>query len=191
MLYKQRSCAECGKKFQVKIRNPTKFCSQLCYFLSRLDRSGGDDSCWLWKGYINPQTGYGVAHGSPLRNRMMSAHRLSFHLHHGKDPGRLFVLHRCDVRTCVNPRHLFLGTARDNWADSIAKGRQVAVRIGEANSRSKLTADKVREIRRSTATSAELARRFGVSNVAIGLIRRGRSWAHVKNDPPTTDARQR
>jgi hypothetical protein len=54
---------------------------------------------------------------------MRGAHVVSYEIHNGRVPAGLRVLHRCDVGMCVNPSHLFIGTAKDNTADMIAKGR--------------------------------------------------------------------
>ncbi len=76
-------------------------------------------SCWLWTAYKLPG-GYGMA--SHNRQHIL-AHRVSYELTHGIIPDRLWVLHRCDNPSCVNPDHLFLGTAKDNTHDAIRKGR--------------------------------------------------------------------
>ena len=55
---------------------------------------------------------------------MVAAHRFSYEHHIGPIPTGMFVLHRCDVRRCVNPAHLFIGDARDNLLDCIEKGRR-------------------------------------------------------------------
>ena len=54
------------------------------------------------------------------------AHRISWEIHNGDIPKGLLVCHRCDVKNCVNPEHLFLGTHKQNTADMFAKGRHVA-----------------------------------------------------------------
>ena len=68
--------------------------------------------CWLWLGFISPD-GYGTR----------LAHRRAWELARGPIPDGMLVCHRCDVRHCVNPDHLFLGTHLDNMRDMIRKGR--------------------------------------------------------------------
>lgn len=73
------------------------------------------DLCWKWiAGHY--KNGYGNFRGS-------KAHRVSWELAHGRIPEGLYVLHKCDVRDCVNPNHLFLGTYKDNMVDMVSKGR--------------------------------------------------------------------
>jgi|SRR5712664_2187267 len=71
--------------------------------------------CWLWDGTMF-SSGYGAL---KIQGVMLSAHRLSWTLYRGTIPDNLWVLHKCDVRCCVNPEHLYLGTPSDNVQDML------------------------------------------------------------------------
>lgn len=79
----------------------------------------GPDECWPWTGAVTGK-GYGKI---SLAYRHRNAHRVAFELWHGPIPDGLLVCHRCDNRPCCNPAHLFVGTAKDNAEDMMAKGR--------------------------------------------------------------------
>lgn len=167
-----KTCEECGIEFSG--RGCSKYCSTECYFWNHTDMTPGygpQGDCWRWTGEINPATGYGQTQ-VPTCGMKSTAHRHAYRLAHGVDPGELSVLHRCDVRDCCNPTHLFLGTSRDNWKDALAKGRmKVAI--------PKLTTEEVQAIRRSSDSVRELAARHKVAKGAIRGILEGRSWKHV------------
>jgi hypothetical protein len=77
--------------------------------------------CWLWTRSLRPGCGYGQLKEG---GRMRFAHRVAYELFVGPIGHGLYVCHRCDVKVCVNPDHLFLGTPKDNAQDMIRKGRQ-------------------------------------------------------------------
>ncbi len=87
-------------------------------FWAHVDMSQAPEACWLWVGSTNPD-GYGTFHRKPH----VSAHRFAWEIHNGPIPPGLSILHTCDVRACVRPVHLFLGTQKDNMQDAAAKGR--------------------------------------------------------------------
>ena len=76
-------------------------------------------ACWLWHGSIT-RHGYGRF---SLGLKWEKAHRAAWRIFRGAIPPGLFVLHRCDEKRCVNPRHLALGTHADNVRDALARGR--------------------------------------------------------------------
>ena len=82
-------------------------------FWKRVEKTQG---CWLWYGSLNTLGGYGRYNRRP-------AHVISWELKNGSVPPGMKVCHQCDVKVCVNPDHLFLGTQRDNMRDAMGKGR--------------------------------------------------------------------
>ncbi len=86
-----------------------------------------NSGCWLWTGATAGARNhfYGVL---TLKSKMQYAHRVSWEFHRGTIPAGLFVCHKCDTPSCINPDHLFLGSPRDNVQDSITKGRTKARR---------------------------------------------------------------
>lgn len=134
--------------------------------------------CWLWMGYLTGR-GYGHLgrrrHGKKLDYK---AHRYSFEMHNGPIPDGLCVLHKCDVRNCVNPEHLFLGTQADNMKDRDLKGRGRAPR-GEKHGIAKLSDADVISIRLFLNLGAKqqtIAEAYGVSRKTVSDIKCGRTW---------------
>ncbi len=135
-------------------------------FLSRISDHLEPNGCRLWLGPFN-RDGYGRI----FDGETTTAHRVAYKLAHGEIPAGLMVLHSCDNPPCINADHLRLGTALDNVADMVTRGRQ--------RHTAKLTVDDVRAIRRSDATAVSLAVIYGVSDRTIGFVRSRARWAHV------------
>lgn len=132
--------------------------------------------CWLWLAGIN-STGYGQINAGVTR----LAHRVSWELYRGALPTEMDVLHSCDTTICVNPWHLFLGTALTNALDSIKKGRWgYRGKSGASHHAAKLTDDAVRFIRASSEPLLQIATRFGVTIQAVSEVRLRKTWRHIQ-----------
>ncbi|HEY4760792.1 MAG TPA: HNH endonuclease [Thermoguttaceae bacterium] len=131
-----------------------------------------NSGCWLWTG----STAH-FGHGKLIiQGREYHAHRLSWMIHYGLIEEDICVLHHCDVPCCVNPRHLFLGTRRDNRKDCFSKNRHAK---GEQSGMSKLTRQQITEIRNLRAkgnTLVDIGKQFGVVYQNIGSIVRRETW---------------
>lgn len=133
------------------------------------------ESCWLWKGALTI-SGYGVF---SLNKKYIRAHRASYILHKGEIKDELLVLHSCDVRNCVNPDHLHLGTPKDNMEEMIERKRARYPR-GEDRPDCKLTDEQVREIRnlrKKGISGKEIAIKFKISLQYVYEI----SWGKYRN----------
>lgn len=161
--------------------------------------------CWLWTGAKNAK-GYGSIGSSGGRaGRNLYAHRVSWELHQGAIPNGLWVLHHCDNPPCINPAHLWLGTASDNMYDMTRKGRNVShthpekvaagirryhaanpgANAGTRNGRACLTDGDIPVIRSRYGDGAkgtrliDLADEYGVTIQSIWGIVKRRTWQHV------------
>lgn len=122
----------------------------------------GKHNCWLWPGHVD-QNGYGKLHvgGTPKQ-----AHRLSYEHFRGPIPQGMVVMHICDVRACVNPDHLQLGSHQDNMDDAKAKGRM------SGWSRKAIEPRLVRLILNHPGTWMEAAKAAGVSRMTVARVKR-------------------
>lgn len=138
---------------------------------SELKKSG----CIEWNGEII-NNGYGRL---SINRKKTLAHRYSYEISKGKIPERMMVLHKCDNRKCINPDHLYLGDAKINAQDM--KNRNRINRKGEFNSQSKLTEDKVRQIRvlSKLIKINDIAKIYNVSYSVVRNVIKNITWKHV------------
>lgn len=144
---------------------------------------------WVWQGAKN-KAGYGTM---TVEKKTVFAHRYSYQYHIGEIPEKLFVCHRCDNPSCINPDHLFLGDNYINILDASIKNRLATkekngaythkekVRKGSMIGTAKLTEKQVLEIRSlyKIIPQKQLAQNYGVSRGTIQNIHEGRNWKHV------------
>lgn len=166
-------------------------------FWARVEKS---DGCWRWTATKIPR-GYGMSWWPDEGPEL--AHRVSYRLQFGDIPVGMQVLHKCDVRDCVNPDHLFLGTHQDNMDDMVRKGRHYSktspekyarglrngaytkperIRRGENHPYAILTAELVLAIRRAASEgkkNARIAETFGLNPKTVGTVKRRETWKHI------------
>jgi hypothetical protein len=151
-------------------------------FWSQVDKLNGPISplgtrCWLWTG-AKSGNGYGI---KMVDDQTKSAHAVAFFLAYSVWPkGR--ACHKCDNPPCVRPDHIFEGTAKENTADMVAKGRHSH---GERHYAAKLTDIQVIEAihkRSQGALFRELAKEYGVPRKCISDAVNGVTWKHISKE---------
>lgn len=154
------------------------------------------DTCWLWLGgRSGGGGGQRGQYGDVMRHgQRLLAHRVAWSLEYGPIPDGKMILHRCDVKLCVRPTHLYAGTALDNSRDAVERGQQPRGERhgsrtkpdrwfhgprGETHPSAKLTQGQVESIREALnrgESQKQLAQSYGVTASNICHINRGRSW---------------
>ena len=155
-------------------RNQTSQLSTEERFMEKVNKTS---TCWLWKASLN-RLGYGQF---SINNKMKKAHRYSYELFVGEIPEGMKVLHKCDIRNCVNPKHLFIGTQNDNVLDMCKKGRNVFVpQPADKNPMAKLTWEIVEEMRNMRKTTGlsymKISKLFNISQMTAFRAITGESW---------------
>lgn len=133
-------------------------------FWNKVKRGPG---CWAWQAEIQ-WDGYGRYWN---KGKTIPAHRFSWELGHGPIPKGMVVCHSCDVKGCVRPSHLFMGTQSENIQDAARKGRTRTV---------KLTVDQVKKIRVDPRPHVEIAHQYGVVSSTISRTKSRHRWKHIK-----------
>jgi transposase-like protein len=146
------------------------------------------ETCWLWGGKKYPNQYGTISLG--VGQKALSTHRYSYMLHKGEIEPGLFICHKCDVKNCVNPDHLYAGTHEDNTKDivdreRIANGKRVGPRIKTIrnNNRALHSTERERMISEYKAglfTQTQLGKRYGISQGAVSATIR--NWPNRKED---------
>ncbi len=143
-------------------------------FLKKINKTR---TCWIWTA-SKDRNGYGRYYAN---RKFIRAHRYSYNLFIGKIPKGIYVLHKCDNPSCVNPKHLFLGTPADNIRDMFMKKRNY-VPSGEDSHRAKIsnnTAMNIRKMYPSVKSYAKLGKMFNLTPATIGAIIRKETFKNI------------
>ncbi len=152
--------------------------------LQKYSARNHDTGCLEWHGYKDVY-GYGVLLVSidgVKKNK--KAHRLSYEQTHGDIGEGKLVCHKCDVRNCIEPTHLFLGTAADNNKDMMNKGRYRSggkPHYGEKNPKAKLTrlqVDSIKVLFKYGITQKQIANSLSMHKSSIQRIASGKNWVN-------------
>ncbi len=144
-------------------------------FWSKVER-GSEDVCWNWLASCNPRYG-----SFSIKNKIYLAHRLAYIYTYGSIPKGLYVLHKCNNPKCCNPKHLGLGTQKENMRQMIKDGRSYHIFLfGERSDYHKLTTEQVNEIREKYSlggyTQQQLGKEYHTTQTNIGHIVNHKSW---------------
>lgn len=155
--------------------------SFLSTFWSKVDKNASND-CWLWTG-----SKYSDGYGRTKRfKKYRLCHKISYELHKGPVPIGIFVCHSCDIRSCVNPNHLWLGTHNDNMKDMVKKKRSKnGIMRGEKNPMAILFEVDVKAIKLAISdgeTNVSIGKRFGVHHSTISAIKRKKNWLFINEE---------
>lgn len=170
--YRRAKCKACfnGARLKPKVSSEAKFMRHVVK---------AESGCWLWTGCKLPN-GYGRVGRA---GKYYLAHRYAYSLFIGEIPESLYVCHKCDVRACVNPKHLFTGTPSENMQDMLNKGRDSHVAElpstrGARHWKVKLTEAQVLEIRnRSGESRKAIAKDYGITPQYAGAIISRTKWS--------------
>lgn len=149
-----------------------------------------NSGCWLWERSTDR---YGYACVGLRKYQHIRAHRLAYEAYVGAIPNGMMVCHKCDVRCCVNPDHLFLGSHKENMSDMTSKRRQACGPRHPQNTRpldmargsrvntSKLTEPKVQLamlLKSLGSSSKHVSEWLGVAQTSIQRVWSGQNWNH-------------
>ncbi len=135
------------------------------------------DGCWGWKGALH-HTGYAVIQWD---GKQIGAHQASMIIRKGSFDTNMWVLHKCDVKPCTNPAHLYIGTPQQNSQDREDRNRRLILR-GMNHPNSVLTERKVKNIKvllQNGLSVLKIAKKYKCGNGTIDAIKRGWTWRHV------------
>lgn len=131
-----------------------------------------ESPCWIWNRLVVQPSGYGTL---KFHQKSIKAHRAMYSEFVGPIPEGLLVLHKCDVRLCVNPEHLFVGTNDDNMKDMAEKKRGRGAR-GATDEEMR----RAKAMIRGGMSQAEVSKITGISPSTLSLAMSGKLYRDIE-----------
>ncbi len=154
-------------------------------FWSKVAITANDEKCWEWQA-SKRGNGYGrfTITKSTMNKSSYISSRVAYYIKNNVDPIGKVIMHSCDNPSCVNPKHLSIGTYKENSIDREKKNRSgSSFKKGENNIKSKLNENEVREIRErysnGNITQKELGKEYGTNGHYINSIINKKRWKHI------------
>jgi hypothetical protein len=142
------------------------FCSDKCRFMAYVEKT---DTCWIWKGPKN-RGGYGKLCFKDKKTAIAS--RVSYELFNGPIEEKMYICHLCDVPSCVNPGHLWVGSHMENMMDMTEKDRHHSVLLP-------MDVFEIRRLWQCGVTNDSLCKRFNITSGHVSNIINRRIWKHI------------
>ena len=146
-----------------------------------LEKTVKTSSCCLFNG-ASLRSGYGCI---SIDDKTYTTHRVSWNIFNGEIPLGFEVCHKCNIKKCINPSHLYLASRRKNSLDAVRDG---LIKVGEEHGSSKLTYKDVLYIRSNYKKGIKgngsylLAKKFYVHPTTIHRIATGKTWFHERKN---------
>lgn len=188
-------CKNCSKEFMAFQSDVNRgkgiFCSNSCttsyrnkqnkknpeeIFFQNIVKTA--DGCWEYQSV--DKNGYGRITIS--KGKTIKAHRFSFEIHNNCTASGNYICHKCDNKKCVNPEHLYAGTAKDNAKDR--EERSIINRkMGQTHYKTKFTNEDIKQIRADLENGVmgkDLAKKYNVSKFCISAIKLRKTWKNIE-----------
>jgi hypothetical protein len=145
--------------------------AQLKEIAWRIDENG----CWICTSHFSNNKNFRYPRVT-VNKKQIAITQVFFKKYKSEVPQGLFILHKCDNPSCINPGHLWLGTKKDNTQDAVLKGRWN--NHGRKKGSSNLTKEQIVSIRSMCGTQEKIAKIFNISPRHVSWIK-NHGWKHV------------